>query len=50
LAQGLAPEGQKVKKFGNAHFANRLRDQAEVLQDDREPLAAGLRQAWHHQI
>jgi len=39
-----------VKKIGKAHLVDRLRDQAEILQDGGEAPAAGLRQVWHHQI
>jgi len=46
---GLAPRS-KSEKNGNAHLLDRLRDQAEILQDGGEALAAGLRQVWHHQI
>jgi len=39
-----------VKKIGNVHPVDRLRDQAEILQDGGEAPAAGLHQVWHRQI
>jgi len=49
FGQGVSPQGQKVKRFCNAHLIDRLRDQAEILQDGEEAPAASLRQVWHHQ-
>ena len=43
FASGVSHQGQKVKNFGNAHFVDRLRDRAEILQNGGEAPAAGMR-------
>jgi len=31
FGQGVSPQGQKVKNFGNAYLVDRLHDRAEIL-------------------
>ena len=46
LCPGVSPLIQKVKNFGNAYLADRLRDQAEILWDGRSRRIVGYLPFW----
>ena len=41
FGQGVSPQGQKVKKFGNAHLIDCLCDRAEILHDGKPRWVVG---------